>query len=306
MTITQEWLDEFEFQLTHKCRLDNETIRFNRVEGCAPPKDPCVYLWVGQPNSTRTQQSEFEVLYVGKAISGPDVRMRQHEGGFRHSSTGAKNLHLLKEYIQAGNSVFVYSRVSSSLSHLGHTVNGYSFEEEIIYEKLRPIWNRAKLASKRSANIGNSSDQQETLTSLPSLVSLDTLDPSGQLKSFFLDLNEKDKKRLSQLIEWAVKKADLLGLDAKLIGGYKNQPDGYNGIPQLIFAQFHETGRAKNNTRKFSIPLRSDEKHPLTLILSDKSKAKTLSDDYIESAENSFCPKSLEDFLENPSNYFLG
>lgn len=306
MNISQKWLDEREFQLTHECRADEGIMKFHKAEGVTLSTEPCIYLWVGQSKASTDKNEGVEVLYVGKAISGPDARMRQHESGFRHSKTGQKNLRLLKDYTGAGHTVSVYARISSRITHLGHTVNAYSLEEEVIYEQLRPLWNRAKLASNRQSDVDNLENEGQAVSVCSVLSSLQELDPSGQVQSFYNEIDSHDKKRFEQLISWATDQADHLSLDPKLVSSYSGQPGGYNGVPLLIFAEFHDTGRAKSGTRKFAIPLRADEKFPLTVILNNKSEAGALATEAIENGENCFRPKSLDDFLENPSNFFLG
>lgn len=79
---------------------------------------------------------------------------------------------------------------------------------------------------------------------------------------FFEGLSEPQHSLSLRLLDWCNELADANGCSPKEIDGYTGMPKGYDGSPQLIFAEFHESGRAVANTRLFSVPLRCDHEYP--------------------------------------------
>ena len=74
-------------------------------------KTPMVYAWCG------VKQNSREILYVGKAGSGVNVRLNQHESGFKYSKTGQKNLQLLLEKTAQGYTIeFVLGNLRAPVS----------------------------------------------------------------------------------------------------------------------------------------------------------------------------------------------
>lgn len=118
---------------------------------------------------------------------------------------------------------------------------------------------------------------------------------------FFEGLNEPHQSLSLRLLAWCNEVAIAKGCKSKIVDGYTGMPSGYDNIPQLIFAEFHEAGRAVANSRLFSIPLRCDEKYPLTIIL---PKWRDIGNESVERGENGFRPTELTEFLSAPNQYF--
>lgn len=117
---------------------------------------------------------------------------------------------------------------------------------------------------------------------------------------FFEGLSEPQYSLSLRLLDWCYELADANGCSPKVIDGYTGMPKGYDGIPQLIFAEFHGSGRAVANTRLFSVPLRCDRTYPLTIIFPTRFNAGYID---IDRSDESFRPLSLEKFLSNPSDF---
>ena len=117
---------------------------------------------------------------------------------------------------------------------------------------------------------------------------------------FFEGLTEPHQSHSLRLLNWCYESADANGCSPKVIDGYTGMPKGYDGIPQLIFAEFHQSGRAVANSRLFSIPLRCDEKHPLTIIF---PIWRDNGHEAVDRAENGFRPIKLDEFLSAPMSF---
>ncbi len=90
---------------------------------------------------------------------------------------------------------------------------------------------------------------------------------------FFEALSEPYNSLSLRLLDWCDELADANGCSPKVIDDYTGMPKGYDGSPQLLFAEFHESGRAVANTRLFSVPLPCDHKYPLTIIFPSRFNA---------------------------------
>ena len=117
---------------------------------------------------------------------------------------------------------------------------------------------------------------------------------------FFEGLSEPHHSLSLRLLDWCYELADANGCRPKVIDGYTGMPKGYDGIPQLIFAEFHESGRAVAHSRLFSIPLRCDEKQPLTIIFPSRFDSGCID---IDRSDEVFRPLSLKKFLSDPSHF---
>ena len=117
---------------------------------------------------------------------------------------------------------------------------------------------------------------------------------------FFQGLSEPHYSLSLRLLDWCNELADANGCSPRVIDGYTGMPKGYDGIRQLIFGEFHESGRAVANTRLFSVPLRCNHKYPLTIIFPSRYNAGCID---IDRGDEAFRPLSLEKFLSNPSHF---
>jgi hypothetical protein len=284
MPITENQLEKLAFKKTHRIEIGGQRApRFVSLDGATELKEPCVYFWLGKNKNTRGDQ--FEVLYVGKAKSGPCARMRQHENGFRNSVTGRNNKKNIKDYISDGKEILVFTRKAGFLNHLGDRSNAYSLEEEILYKQYRPRWNRQRLVGKK-----------------PSLSTVLNLNWPDELRDFRDDLKKSDQRKLDKLLIWAVTQAEDLEREFKLVGGYSGLPRGFDNKPLLVCAKYNHNGNMRQKTRLFAIPLHSTPDHPVTMLIA-RSHTKGANNRWI--GENALVqPKDLEKFIAAPSQYF--
>ena len=98
-----------------------------------------VYLWVEISNSN------YNVVYVGKAGKTLKDRCNQHTGGFNGGSiTGKKNADLISKGLMSGNRYLVYARKSPLMSICDEYVPSECIEELAFIKKLSgSLWNRA-------------------------------------------------------------------------------------------------------------------------------------------------------------------
>lgn len=288
--ITKKALEKLNFTYTHDLKIvGGDEIRFIPAN-VANIKQPSVYLWLEEIN-----EGVFEPLYVGKAIAGTSQRLKQHEGGFTNSATGKKNKKLALELLREEKKIVVYTRIAETIKILGQEINGYSAEEEAIYEKLNPKWNRAKLASPRA-----STDSSAATTSYIDSGLL-SLDRSGQTAEYYETLSQENQSLFEKLLSWANEIQFILDLDIRLIGGYTDQPEGCNGVPVLNVAKFNGS-RAVNNSWRIRIPFISGANQELIVVL-PIPYLKPGIEDIIKGNKNNFKPTDLRAFLENPKNY---
>ena len=118
---------------------------------------------------------------------------------------------------------------------------------------------------------------------------------------FFEGLSEPHQSLSLRLLDWCYELADANGCSTKVIDGYTGMPKGYDGIPQLIFAEFHQSGRAVANSRLFSIPLRCDHNYALTILFPSKFDA---DHSEVDRGDEAFRPLSLDRFLSSPDEYW--
>ena len=134
-------LHKFGFEKTHVLRVEKGTAKFEAIttSELSQMKTPMVYAWCG------VKQNSREIFYVGKAGGGVNVRLNQHESGFKNSKTGQKNLQLLLDKTAQGYAIEVCSRKSKSTNIFGVETSLYSTEEEALINLLSPQWNRASV-----------------------------------------------------------------------------------------------------------------------------------------------------------------
>ena len=107
-------LNEFGFEKTHLLKIEGNTARFEAINSSEleSAQDADGYAWCGVKNDS------LEVLYIGKAGSGVDMRLNQHEGGFKYNKTGQKNLKLLLDKSAQGYAIEVHSRKAETKKFL--------------------------------------------------------------------------------------------------------------------------------------------------------------------------------------------
>ena len=208
--------------------------------------------------------------------------------------------------------VLIYSRISDRLSILGQVIPIYSAEEEALCERLSPEWNRAQFAvgakERNKANrlpISNESTTAMTpMTEQLSNFDFSRLARADEIYSFIESIGQDDRAQLARLLDWAFNVQQQYGLEQKVVLRFSDHPPGYNNIPMLVFAQFGDAGKAKSNSWMVRIPLRSDDKYPLTVILPERLKsAKIGKNAIVDGKKGNYRPLDLEDFLADPSTY---
>ena len=312
MTISRKELDDLQFYPTHEWVEKGATVKARVVENNhqkGSQKKPMVYMWL---TPLGENSDSFRLLYVGKAGSGISQRNLQHEGGFVNSKTGQKNLELIREVLSTKAPVLIYSRISDRLSILGQEISIYSAEEEALCARFSPEWNRAQFAI--GAKVRNTTNEMpaqggNSIIMTPATSALSEFDFSRlpraeEIYNFLQSINQTDRDKFARLLDWAFGVQEQHNLEHKIILKYVNQPPGYNGIPTLVFARFGSAGVAVPDSWKVRIPLRSDDKYPLTVVLPTSKKREKVNDNAIVYGKHpNFRPLDLDDFLSNPSNY---
>jgi len=290
-------LHKLGFEKTHVLKVENDTARFKAIttSELSQIKTPMVYAWCG------VKQNSREILYVGKAGGGVDMRLNQHEGGFKNSKTGQKNLQLLLEKTAQGYAIEVYSRKAETINIFGVETSLYSTEEEAFINLLSPQWNRASVKRIEKTSQG----QPAQSYSLADEFDLSGVPRIDLVYQFFESLAPEDQHRFLQLLEYAVALSEQQSLDVRIINGYQSQPKYYNQTPMMVFAQFTSSGRAKANSWRARIPLRCDTKAPLTIVLPTRFKKATTPDNEVWFGKDSFCPIKVDGFLPSPERFVI-
>jgi hypothetical protein len=319
MDINSKDLAEQNFKLTHWCQLDTQgSLKFipapDGNSAMLTSNAPMVYLWLSPKDKF------FEALYVGKAGLGVSQRLRNHESGFRKSSTGKKHLENIKNILEMQREVMVFARKSETCEILGVKINLYSAEEEAIHELFRPTWNRAQFPAGRKQNQQSIQSTEDTQIAMnagaiepcvcksPCICS--DLDLSAVLRGqllydFHNGLDPINQDRLCHILRWA------LGLEAsqaagmKVVMNYTGQPTGYNNdVATFVIALLEPSGRAVKNGWVLRIPLRCDDLHPLTITMpTDKMGTQVLEPQIARGHDENFRPLELDDFIARPNYY---
>lgn len=268
---------------------------------------PMVYLWLSPKDAAG---ESFDPLYVGKAGLGVSQRLRQHRGGFSKSAPGQKNLENIKNLLGQGRRLLVYARKAGTQEILGAAINLYSAEEEAIHELYHPSWNRAQFAggsrrmkteAQKAEAASTSSD--ETLGICGDIDFTDVL-RGEMMAEFYRGLDAANQDRLCRLLRWALCLQASTKADMKVVLKYTNQPSGYNGIPTFLLAEFGAKGKAKKDGWVLRIPLRCDDKYPLTVTLPSRTMGTQVQLHQIsEGKHTNFRPLDLIDFLNRPDHY---
>ena len=290
-------LHKLGFEKTHLLKIEGNIARFEAIASSALSlhKTPMVYAWCG------VKQNSREILYVGKAGGGVDVRLNQHEGGFKNSKTGQKNLQLLLGKSAQGYAIEVYSRKAETINIFGVETSLYSTEEEAFINLLSPQWNRASV--KRIEKTSNGQPSQSY--SLAEAFDLSGVPRIDLVYQFFESLTPENQDRFLKLLEYAVALSDEQSLNVRIINGYQSQPKYYNQTAMMVFAQFTPSGHAKANSWRARIPLRCDSKAPLTIVLPTRFLKASIPSDEVWFGKDSFCPIEVDDFLPSPERFVI-
>ncbi|MGH8802930.1 MAG: hypothetical protein ACREX6_11625, partial [Casimicrobiaceae bacterium] len=97
-------LNRFKFSKAGEISLANNRLTFNLTN--QSNETGLVYLWI------EVLEATFVVVYIGKAGRTLRIRCRQHEAGFRRSTTGRAHAERLRKGISKGGRYEVYSRKS--------------------------------------------------------------------------------------------------------------------------------------------------------------------------------------------------
>lgn len=326
MRILKSKLDEWNFFPTHRCvKNSNGALKFELLK-VAPERivrsdKPMVYLWLNP-----ISEDLYEVLYVGKAGLGVTNRLRGHENGFKNSVPGQKNAREILSLITQEKEVLVFARKAEVIEVLGRSINAYSAEEESIHDQYAPAWNRAVFAggrrSLRETEGGKSANNTSVVTTqnalpLPEekILNFDFSDvlEGNVVSEFFEGLALENQNRFEELIRWMTQLNETKDLPTKIVRGYTDQPAGYNMVATILISTFRDNGRAFPGGWRLRIPLRADDKFPLSVTLNKKYLSAQLSqlskkdtERYIAfGAKDNFRPINLDHFLQDPGFYTI-
>jgi hypothetical protein len=303
MKISRSKLSEYQFTHTHDLVLNDDSAKFVS-KTTEFNQSSSIYLWLSPCSET---QDDFLVLYVGKAGYGINRRFNQHTGGFRNSSTGKSNLKLIVEHILAGNQIQVYAKNASTISLFGSKTSLYSTEEEAMCKAYEPLWNRANFPSISIKNktVESTIEQSESKPA-PSDIEIDFSQyaVADDIHAFYLSLCQEAKTNFIQLLSLISNIPTFAAMPQKIVGGYSDQPSGYNGVPMLVFSPLGVVGRAVADAWGVRIPLIDEKNKPLTVIFHDKYINPNLDENLISKGKaHNFRPKDLEDFMGDLNKY---
>jgi hypothetical protein len=298
-----ELTSKFDLTHTHTLVLESDNLTFKKVNESS--KNASVYVWVAcKPND------EFKVLYVGKAGKGVHVRCTQHMGGFINSGTGRKNAMMLKRFINEGYEVHVYARQSLVMDIFGKPVSLYSAEEDALCEALSPVLNRAVFPSvevkgEKKQTLNTSSEAIDSFDAMGQLINnrliqsttVSTDDLLAQLDAYSIEQRSSVEKLLT-FIDTQLSPDHM----AKLIGGYSGQPKGCKSETTLTFAIPSSSGMMKPGTWQARVYFGTQLRVGLPL-----ARLNSTAHDKVDISEKqqTFSPKSTDDFIQNPNSYLI-
>jgi hypothetical protein len=203
MKIDNEFLDAHSFTLAGKIQTDTagDKLIFTVT---TPTTKSGVYFWLSKSGSN------FEVRYVGKAGSGPKMRMQQHQQGTNKPESIERRQRIIESFDKKSKSLEIWFRESvcepvGTLSH--KAVSYYSTEEEALITEFNPPLNRAKSSS------------NNTVDSIESGL----LDAGGDQKDMWINVHETlDRKTMNKILKLLKDQAkkEWKNLDLKVIGSY--------------------------------------------------------------------------------------
>jgi hypothetical protein len=203
MKIDNSFLDEHSFTLAGKIQTDTAGDKLVFTVTTQTTKSG-VYFWLSKSGSN------FEVHYVGKAGSGPKMRMQQHQQGANKPESIERRQRIIESFDKKSKSLEIWFRESvcepvGTLSP--RAVSYYSTEEEALITEFNPPLNRAKSSS------------NNTVDSIESGL----LDAGGDQKEMWINVHETlDRKaidKILKLLKDQVKK-EWKNIDLKVIGSY--------------------------------------------------------------------------------------
>lgn len=126
---------------------EHPKVRFNLTEEFNKSQDKnltsWVYAWVS------VKDSQYTILYIGKAGKTLRQRFSGHEGGSKPgsagSSKGRKNSKNLKSLIDQGVLIEIWARKSEMTELFGESISLVSTEEEALIKKFKKqysLWNK--------------------------------------------------------------------------------------------------------------------------------------------------------------------
>jgi hypothetical protein len=203
MKIDNEFLNVHSFTLAGKIQTDTAGNKLV-FSVTTPTTKSGVYFWLSKSGSS------FEVRYVGKAGSGPKMRMQQHQQGANKPESIERRQRIIESFDKRSKSLEIWFRESlcepvGTLSR--RPVSYYSTEEEALIAEFNPPLNRAKSSS------------NNTIDSIESGL----LDAGGDQKDMWINVHETlDRKatdKILKLLKDQIKK-EWKNLDLKVIGSY--------------------------------------------------------------------------------------
>ena len=203
MKIDNEFLNVHSFTLAGKIQTDTAGNKLV-FSVTTPTTKSGVYFWLSKSGSN------YEVRYVGKAGSGPKMRMQQHQQGANKPESSERRQRIIECFDKKSQCLEIWFRESvyepvGTLS--SRAVSYYSTEEEALITKFNPPLNRAKSSS------------NNTIDSIESGL----LDAGGDQKDMWINVHETlDRKaidKILKLLKDQIKK-EWKNLDLKVIGSY--------------------------------------------------------------------------------------
>lgn len=274
----------------------NNDLVFKKIIESQSDKQASVYIWI--LSSDLSDSAHIEIIYVGKAGMGVDVRFKQHQGGFKNSTTGRKNYEYLSQVLSEGKVIRVFSRKSDNTSLWDETVSLYSVEEDALCQKLTPLLNRAKFPN---IEITGGKDNLTKHLVAPKNKFIE-FHPSinDDIQEYINSLSQDGVDLLNRLIDFANTNFDECVI--KLVHGYTDQPKGCNSVPMLVYGEelTNSGNKMKPNAWKIRISLTDEPR----IVFPEKMLSLNHNPSRVDWGKSgSVSPKSTIDFLNNQREY---
>ena len=196
----------------------------------------------------------------------------------------------------------VFGKVADEIELFGVTISRYSTEEEALCKHLSPLWNRAGFPNSVKAK----KPAEKTIVKSTKSSELKN-DLSEDTSLWFEELKPKDQNRFSRILGYAEGIDILREMPQKVIGGYTNQPTGYNAIPMIVYGQFTKSGNVAPYGWFLRIPMPVSKAIGLTLFIPQCFTAAKLNHSKVVSHGTSsqafFDPLDVDHFLLHPEEY---
>lgn len=112
-------------------------------------------------------------------------------------------------------------------------------------------------------------------------------------------VDPRSQMQMCCVLSWGLSLKESQKAKVKLVGGYTNQPPGYDQVPTLLLA-VRANGKAKPNEWFLRIPLKT----PLTVTLPAPRISNSVTESEIaRGTDPNYRPVDLADFLNRPSHY---